>query len=376
MMHTRNILAIARKDALDILLNKTTLYFLLSPILLAILFAIISGLLANRVSTSSLLVYNPGHSGVEQFVSGVVSTSGSITHANSAEDVAAAFGTQGAHKNTPYVLGLVVPADFDNSLRAGKHPQITLYLNGDYLGDNDQQLLEHAISDYARNITNPQTPLSFSVTSINPPAVSNFAQDYSRRYAMAGLLYSLTIGIAFVPGLLVEEKEKKTMRMLMVSPASWGDIVMGKLLVGLGYQLLISLIVLLIQGGFVGQVPLVLLFTLIGSAFGLVLGLLFGSICKTNGNVGVFVGIVGLAYSLPSLVLGPLYVIVQGSPFEQAMRVLPTYYMADGILKAMMNQAVPDNVLLDIVVLVGGTVVLFFAAIWTLNRQSAVVGAI
>ena len=50
--------------------------------------------------------------------------------------------------------------------------------------------------------------------------------------------------------------------------------------------------------------------------------------------------------------------------------------MADGILKAMLNQATPDNVLLDIVILVGGTVVLFFAAIWTLNRQSAVVGAI
>ncbi len=375
-MHTRNILAIARKDALDILLNKTTLYFLLTPILLAVLFAIISGLLTNKVSASSLLIYNPGHSGVEQFMSSVVATSGPITHANSAEDVAAAFGAQGSHKNTPYVLGLVIPPDFDTSLRAGNHPHITLYLNGDYLGDNDQQLLEHAISDYARTMTNPQSPLSFSVTSINPPAASNFAQDYSRRYAMAGLLYSLTIGIAFVPGLLVEEKEKKTMRMLMVSPASWGDIVMGKLLVGLGYQLLISLIVLLIQGGFVGQVPLVLLFTLIGAAFGLVLGLLFGSICKTNGNVGVFVGIVGLAYTLPSLVLGPLYAIVQGSPFEQAIKVLPTYYMADGILKAMMNQATLENVLLDIVILIGGTVVLFFAAIWTLNRQSAVVGAI
>lgn len=375
-MHLRTILAIARKDALDILLNKTTLYFLLTPILLAILFAIIGGLLSNKAATTGLLIYNPGHSGVEQFVNSVIATTGPVTHASSAEEVAAAFGPQGSHKNTPYILGLVIPADFDASIRAGGQPQVTMYLNGDYLGSNDVQLLEHAISDYARSLTRPQMPLTFAVTSINPPTTSTFVQDYTRRYAMAGLLYSLTIGIAFVPNLLVEEKEKKTLRMLMVSPASWGDIVLGKLLVGLGYQLLISAVVLVIQGGFVGQIPLLLLFTLLSAAFGLMLGLLFGSICQTNGSLGVFVGIVGIAYTLPSLVLGPLYVVLQGSVFEQAMRVLPTYYMADGILNAMMSQATPGNTLLDIVIVAGCTIVLFFAAIWTLNRQAAVAGAI
>ena len=370
-MHMRNIIAIARKDALDILLNKTTLYFLLTPIFLAILYAIIGSLLSNRAASSGLLIYNPSHSNIEQFIGNVIPVSGPITHASSAQDVAAAFGPQGSHKNVPYVLGVVVPADFDSNVRAGNHPQLQLYLNGDYLGSNDQQLVEHAISDYVRNVTNPQTPVTFSVVSVNQPAVNNYVQDYTSRYAMAGLLYSLTIGIAFVPYLLVEEKEKKTMRMLMISPASWSDIVLGKLLVGLGYQLAISFVVILIQGGFIGQVPLLLLFLLLGSSFGLVVGLFFGNISQTNGNIGVFVGVVSVAYTLPSLVLGPLYVILQGSPLEQATKVLPTYYMADGILKAMQNQASPDNVSLDIVILAGCTVIFFCAAIWTLRHKSA-----
>lgn len=150
----------------------------------------------------------------------------------------------------------------------------------------------------------------------------------------------------------------------------------GKLLVGLVYQVVISFIVLLIQGGFIGQVPLVMLFLLLGSSFGLVMGLFFGSVCQTNGNVGIFVGLVSFAYTLPSLVLGPLYVILQGSPLEQATKVLPTYYMADGILRAMQNQASPGNLLLDIVILAGCTLLLFCAAIWALRRQSAVAGAI
>lgn len=374
-MHTRNILAIARKDALDILLNKTTLFFLLSPIIIAALFALIGGLLANKNASTDLLIYNPGHSSVERFVGNVLTTI-PITHAHSAVEVASTFGPQGSHNNISYILGLVVPSNFDESLRVGGHPQLQLYINDTYLSDNYEQLLRHTLSDYARGITNPQTPLSFAVTAVNQPTTSNFVLDYTQRYAMAGLLYSLTIGIAFVPGLMVEEKEKKTMRMLMVSPASWSDVVLGKLLVALVYQLLISAVVMAILGGFVGQILVLLFFVLLSSCFGLVLGLLFGSICQTNGTVGTFVGLVSFAYTLPSLVLGPLFIVLQDTPFAQAIKILPTYYMADGFLKALQNQATLQNTLLDIIVLAGGTAILFFVAIWSLHRQAAVVGAL
>jgi ABC-type proline/glycine betaine transport system permease subunit len=117
-----------------------------------------------------------------------------------------------------------------------------------------------------------------------------------------------------------------------------------------------------------------LIFVLLSSCFGLVLGLLFGSVIQTNGNVGTFVGIVSFAYTLPSLVLGPLYIVLQGSPFEQAMKVLPMYYMADAFLKALQGQATLENTLLDIIVLLGGTILLFFVSIWSLRRQAAVIG--
>jgi hypothetical protein len=119
-----------------------------------------------------------------------------------------------------------------------------------------------------------------------------------------------------------------------------------------------------------------LIFILLSSCFGLVVGLLFGSIFRTNGTLGTFVGLISLAYTLPALVLGPLNMVVQGSPLEQAVKVLPTYYMADSFLKAMQNQASLENTLLDSVILFGSTVLLFFLSIWALRRQSAVAGVI
>ncbi len=94
-MHPRSILAIARKDALDILLNKTTLSLLLTPIVLALLFLLIANLLGSH--TTNALIYDPGRSSVEQVLKSAYSDL-KITYANSPGDVAAAFGPDGSHK--------------------------------------------------------------------------------------------------------------------------------------------------------------------------------------------------------------------------------------------------------------------------------------
>jgi uncharacterized membrane protein required for colicin V production len=69
--------------------------------------------------------------------------------------------------------------------------------------------------------------------------------------------------------------------MLMVTPASFEDILAGKLLVVLVYQLVLTGVVLVILGAFTGQIALVLLYALLGSCFSLALGLLLGAVFNT-----------------------------------------------------------------------------------------------
>ena len=199
-MHIRSILAIARKDALDILLNKATLSILLTPILLAVVLVVIGDLLGSH--TTNALVYNPGKSGVEQIVDSAFSDI-KITYANAPGDVAATFGPDGTHKNTSYALGLVVPAEFDANLRAGGHPQLNLYVDGSQIDNVQSQLLQRALTDYARGVANPQPPASITVATVNPPSPSNNAlQDIGQTYAVTALLASFlnttgTVSITF-----------------------------------------------------------------------------------------------------------------------------------------------------------------------------------
>jgi len=373
-MHIRSILAIARKDALDILLNKSTLTILLTPIFLAVLFVVIGALLGSH--TTNALVYNPGKSGVEQVVNSAFSDI-KITYANSPGDVATTFGPDGTHRNTSYALGLDVPADFDASLRAGGHPRLHLYVDGSQVSNVQSQLLLHALTDYTRSLANPQPPANITVSTVNPPAPANNAlQDIGQVYSVAVLLSSFLVGTSLVPGLLAEEKEKKTLRMLMVSPASFSDFVAAKLLVGLAYQLLLALVALGIESGYRGEVPLILLFTLLGSCFSVSLGLLLGSIFQTTTAAGAFSGMLSFIYILPIFFVGPFMQLLGNSPFTQVIRVSPTYYIADGAANAIQGQATFSGTLLDVSVVSGSIVLLFLVAVWSLRRQAAVVSTI
>jgi ABC-2 type transport system permease protein len=372
-MHSRAILAIARKDAIDILLNKTMVTILIMPIMFALLFLFMGKLISGH--TYNLLVYNPGQSPIVQVVSGAFNST-HITEANAPADVTAAFGPNGSSKDAAYDFGLIVPAGFEHALQDGGHPQVSLYLNDNNLNAQDNTLIQAAIANYARQVASPQPPATLSTAIINPPSTTNFGDLMSTFYGAVTLLTSLIVGSSLMPGLLIEEKEKKTLRMLMVSPASFTDVILGKLLVVLSYQLLLSLIALAIINGFIGQVPLVLLYTLLGSCLSLAIGLLLGGVFQTASTAGAVGGMLSFIYILPAIFSGPLEALFGNNPIVQLMKIFPTYYIADGVYNAMQGRDAFSAHLLDLGVLLGSILLLLALTTWILRRQSSVAASI
>lgn len=64
----------------------------------------------------------------------------------------------------------------------------------------------------------------------NPPMNVSKGTELAKVYAPLALPVSLIVGTSFMPQLLIEEKGIKALRMLMVSPASFSDVLVGKLL--------------------------------------------------------------------------------------------------------------------------------------------------
>lgn len=373
-MHIRSIFAIARKDALDTVLHKATLVMLLTPFFLALLFLLIGALLSNH--TTNVLVYNPGKSGIEQIVD-YASNDIKVTYVNSPDQVTAAFGPNGTKKDSPYAMGLIVPSNFDSDLRAGQHPQVTLYINGNDISNEQGQLLLNALNNYTRGVVTTQAPATIAQTTINPPSpTTNLSLLIGQIYAVTVLLGSLLIGSGLVPHLMVEEKERKTLRMLMASPASFADVIAAKVLVGLFYQFLLVLIGVAILGGFGGQIPQLLLFILLGSLFSVSTGLLIGSLVNTTGAVQAFCGAMSFLYILPLFFVGPIAQLLGNNVFSQIIKILPTYYIADGASNAITGTGSLSASMVDASVIIGFIVVLALLSLYELRRQVALISAL
>ena len=91
------------------------------------------------------------------------------------------------------------------------------------------------------------------------------------------VLMILMIGFFLVPSLLFEEKETKTMQALLVSPASIGQVVIGKALAGLFYILVTAVMIFAISWAEVTDWEMVILFVIGGGFFSVAVGLMLGS---------------------------------------------------------------------------------------------------
>lgn len=368
-MHPRAIWAIVRKDALDLVLNKATLGGLLAPILMSLVYLFIIKVVGNR--TTNILVYDPGGSGVVQAVMAALPAP-KVTQAGSAADVTAAFESQGARQAVHYGVGLVVPRDFDENVRTGTRPQLQLYVDQNIVAPQSEALVQAAIADYGRALVNMPPPVDLATTEINPPTKRGVEVDLQGLYVPIALLLSLVVGTTFTPQLLIEEKETKTLRMLMVSPASFEDVLLGKLLVILAYQLALTGLTLAILGAFAGQIGLVILYAVLGGCFSLALGLLLGSAFNTVSAAAAVEGPVIIIYILAGLFVGPLGQLLSSNPASRLARILPTYYIAEGAYNALRQAGTLGSNLLDIGVILGCTVALLAASAWILRRQSGV----
>jgi ABC-2 type transport system permease protein len=379
-MHTRTILAIARKDAIDISKNKQLLFSLLTPFFMGIIFIFLQTLFSGR-GMAKVYIYDPDHSNLSQIVSSVFDKP-EVVYAPSADGVTAAFGSDGTRKKTPYAMGLIVPPGFEESVRLGQHPQVTLYMDANQMSISQRLAVPGLLIDYAHVVTNPVPPIEVSQATLNPPADSPpfDASTLNTVYPVVAMMFSLYTALFLAPTLLIEEKEKKTIRMLMLSPASFTDIVLGKSLVALGYQLLLTLalFVIVALGEHTGDIALLVPFLLLGSMLYLALGLLLGCIFKTaTAATGVGGGIGSVLILLPAILAGPFGQLVLGnSSFGQVLKVLPTYYLADALYIALLNQNRPGSLLLDVGVLCACIVALFMLAVWALRRQATVAAGI
>jgi ABC-2 type transport system permease protein len=173
----------------------------------------------------------------------------------------------------------------------------------------------------------------------------------------------ILVGISILPNTLTTEKEKKTLDAILVSPASEKDVIYGKAAFGLFLTLTMSLLILFINDGFIGNVPVVLLFIFLGSTAFTGLGLLIASYADNHSSASA----ISTILMIPLLLLALLADL--SKEIETISYFVPSTYMLNGIKDAMFSNKGIQDVYLDLLVLIIFNVMVYILTIYVLQKR-------
>jgi ABC-2 type transport system permease protein len=174
------------------------------------------------------------------------------------------------------------------------------------------------------------------------------------------------MGLNLVPILMVEEKQTKTMDAMLVSPASPGQVVMGKALAGFFYILISGGLFFALNWMYITNWSLALLAFILMALFSIGLALLVGSFVDSPKQVNL--------WTLPIL-----FVLIVPAFFSQEPNLaaglkavigwLPTSAVVD-ILQFAMSSSTPMNLFgKDLGIVLVSTALVFAIIVWKLRRS-------
>lgn len=351
------ISAITRKDVVDAIRNRYLLTALLTPLFVALLFRVLLPGINNN-SILSIVVHDAGNSAITAELRMIPQ----ITVVN----VGSPEATVSEIEKRKAIGGLVVPANFDTELTAGKQPELTIYLNNKK-NVIEQSAFRRLVDQQVRAVAKQPEPARLLWIDVGEETGKGSRGGLALNQMLLPLLLILTLGMIgamVVPLLLVEEKERRTLDFLLSSPASLTDIVAGKGLTGVAYTILIAGLLLAINRHLVGNWLFMTLTILLGLVFVVAVGLVMGSLLNNTMQVNTWASsvlILLLAPSFPSLSLP--------GALDTAMRFVPTYYVTEALNMSMTGN-ISSRIWLHLAVVFGCSVIAFLAAAWALNRRT------
>ncbi|NIS80203.1 MAG: ABC transporter permease [Anaerolineales bacterium] len=304
----RVIWAIASKDFLDAFKNRTILSQFLTVLFLVVVYRFLPEFESKDV-LPRLAVYDQGRSqwvvrweGNQDFDLIRAETQESMERYIADKDFA--------------ILGLVLPADFDQMVERGG-----IMLDGYVVHWAFKRDVDQVVAFFERELSNSVG----QTLSISLEGHTVHTQMDSRGYAFLGgvsVVFAAAIGsMLIVPHMMIDEKQTRTIDALMVSPATFTEMMIAKAIAGSIFALLGGAIALVVHAVLVNHWWLAILALVSGSFFFVAVGLLLGSVLDQKQQMTLWGFVLTIFVLLPAflslmegLLIDEVMVILQWAP--------------------------------------------------------------
>jgi ABC-2 type transport system permease protein len=224
--------------------------------------------------------------------------------------------------------GLVLQPGFDDLVRSGARPRLEFYVGGESLASN-RVILAVTTIDLVREVEGTAPPVDVEVVAMGDEIL-----PISVRLVPFIAMYALLIAGVFLPSFsLADEREKRTLDALVVTPVKLGEVVAAKGILGFVLAIAMAIVTLWLNSALTGR-PLALIAVLLVAGLLLVeIGLIYGTASK---NVtGVFTLIKGTG----AILLAPAIFYIFPDWPQWIAKLFPTYWVINPVYEVTINGA-------------------------------------
>lgn len=347
-MRPRVIWAIFYKDILDGMKNYQILLIVLTPIFLSLLFNSLYSESKSKTMLPKIGVLGPTDNPfLEKFKekeSGVKLSFYGSRQEMEAKIIEGEIG-----------FGIILPGlEKTGPLEEDKRPVINLvYPAGvpPYIIERMEMTLEQQFRQYF-NIPPPPLPVKLELTPVggNKAGDRAFSTDF---FPMLILMAMGMVGFLGMPLSFVEEKEKKTLNAIFLTPTTSSELIWGKSLFGLSLILFTVLTMVTINNRWSGNFFYISAFVFLGAIFCLFVGLIIALFSETQASVNAFGTTIFMVFQLvPNL-----------SQSSELMKLLspgvPSTFIGRGLKKALFLDLNTVNIFPDLAVVTAWTFVAY-----------------
>ena len=255
-------------------------------------------------------------------------------------------------------IGIVLPDDFDTSVMQAEDTEITAYVWGESLAKN-RAILAVTITNLARELSGQETPVEIVTITLG----DDVTIPWNDRLLPFIVLIAVFMGGLILPAVsVIQEKEKKTLEGLIITPASIGDVFAAKGLLGITLSLLMGIVVLVLNQAFGAQPALLILVLALGAVMAGQLGLLLGALVKDTTTLFAILKVGSILLYVPAIIY-----MFPGIP-EWISKIFPTYYLMQPVIEISQRGGSWPEIATHVFILIGLDLVLVSIVAFTLNR--------
>jgi len=328
--------------------NFLFVWVIVMPIIISLMFSLIFGTLFNE--KPKLGVVDEGSSQLvtmaEQLTSVVTKEYGNVSEIKQAVESGAVD------------IGMVIPADFDSSVMQGKGAELVTYIWGESLAKN-RTILGVTIANLVRELAGQEAPIEIEAITLG----DEVSIPWSDRLLPLVVLMAVLLGGLTLPSAsVIDEKEKKTLEALIVTPVSIGDVFIAKGLMGAILSLFMGVVILVLNQAFGTEPVLLVLVLALGATMAAEIGLLCGVFIKDITTLFAIWKAGGI------LLFGPAIIYMFPQIPQWIGKLFPTYYFLQPIIAISQGGSSWPDIATNVFILVGLDLILVGVLMFAVRR--------